>query len=553
MKREVSFPSFTPTSGELIQYAASKYGDKTFAVLGDQRVSFAAMEHQSSVLARGLLAAGAGKGTRVALLAPNGPEWIGGWLAATRIGCVVALLNTYSKARELSYLLRHSDAQMVLMVDGHLGHNYLERMEQAAPSIVGQQNEHILIAELPYLRSVWTWETQSGSAEPFSWCAPVTELAGRFDTVPQEVFDAVEAEVTPADPMVVIYSSGSTADPKGAIHTHGPAVRHAHNLWQMRDLTSDDVLYTPMPLFWVGGMSFTLIAAMHAGAALVFENQFDPPTTLELIERERVTQVLGWPHMAKALADHPDFQTRDVSSLRTASSAGAFLLPPDRRAEAELPRANSLGMTETLGPHTYDHRDSILPDDKTGSFGPTVPGVEHKIVDPLTGLDQAVGESGELYIRGYSLMQGLHKRERADVFTADGWYRSGDGGYFDADGHFYFTGRLGDLVKSSGMNITPRDVELVLEMHPDVALAFVCGVPAGDRGEDVVAAAALGPGGAVTEDELRAFVKDEVASYKVPRHILLMSQAELPMLDSGKIDRRALTTTLIERFAQSSY
>ena len=545
MKREVSFPSFSPTSGELIKYAASKFGDKTFVVSAERRVSFADVERESAELGRALLASGAGKGTRVALLAPNGPEWIIGWLGATRIGCVVSLLNTYSKVRELGYLLRHSDSQVVLMVDGHLGHDYLDRMEQAAPSIVGQANERILIEELPYLRSVWTW----GSQPSKSWCAPVSSLLERADAISPALFEAVEAEVTPADPMAVVYSSGSTADPKGAVHTHGPVVRHAHNLWQMRDINADDVLYTPMPLFWVGGMSFTLVAALHAGATLVFENQFDPPTTLELIERERVTQVLGWPHMAKALADHPDFKKRDMSSLRAAGPAGAFLLPPDRQEEAMLPRANSLGMTETLGPHTFDHRDNILPDDKAGSFGYSVPGVSHKIVDPLTGLDQPVGESGELYIRGYSLMAGLHKRERADVFTADGWYRSGDGGYFDADGHFYFTGRLGDLIKSSGMNITPRDVELVLEMHDAVTLAFVCGIPAGDRGEDVVAAVSLAPGASITEDELRAFVKEELASYKVPRQILLLGPGELPMLDSGKVDRRALTAALVERFS----
>ncbi|HUR79049.1 MAG TPA: class I adenylate-forming enzyme family protein [Acidimicrobiales bacterium] len=546
MKREVSFPSFTPTSGELIKHAAQKYGDKAFVVLENVRMSFTDVERASAELARGLLATGAGKGTRVALLAPNGPDWILGWLAATRIGCVCALLNTYSKARELSYTLRHCDAQMVLMVDGHLGHDYLERMEQVAPSIVGQDNESIFVEELPFLRSVWTW----GSMEKRSWNAPVTALHARAGRVPEAIFEAVESEVTPADPMVVIYSSGSTADPKGAIHTHGPAVRHAHNLWQMRDITSDDVLYTPMPLFWVGGMSFTLVAAMHAGATLVFENQFDPPRTLEVIERERVTQVLGWPHMAKALADHPDFKTRDLSSIRTGSAAGAYVLPPELQAEAMRPKANSLGMTETLGPHTFDHRDNVLTDEQAGSFGPSVPGVEHKIVDPLTGEDCKVGESGELWIRGYSLMQGLHKRERADVFTPDGWYRCGDGGYFDEAGHFYFTGRLGDLIKSQGMNITPRDVELALELHPEVVLAFVCGVPVEDNMEKVVAAVALSPGASVTEDELKTFVKDEIASYKVPKHIAVYaSQAELPWLDSGKVDRRALAAMLVERFS----
>ncbi len=545
MQREPSFPSFTPTSGELIRHAAAKYGDKTFVVLEDRRLSFNDVEQQSRALARGLLASGAGKGSRVALLAANSPDWVVGWLAVTRIGGVCVLLNTYSKARELAYTLRHCDAQYVLMVDGHLGHDYVQRMEDVAPAIADQQNEQIFIEELPFLRSVWTW----GSQPARGWNAPVAELAARAERVPMRVFEAAEAEVTPADPMVVIYSSGSTADPKGAVHAHGPAVRHAHNLWQMRDITVDDVLYTAMPLFWVGGLSFTLIAAMHAGATLVFENQFDPPATLALIEKERITAVLGWPHMAKALADHPDFHVRDLSSIRTASAAGAYLLPPHLQADAMAPRANSLGMTETLGPHTFDHRDNVLGDDQVGSFGPSVPGVEHKIVDPLTGEDCAVGESGELWIRGYSLMQGLHKRERADVFTPDGWYRTGDGGHFKDDGHFYYTGRLGDLIKSNGMNITPRDVELALELHDDVVLAFVCGVATDNLMEKVTAAVALRPGASVSEADLKAFVKNEIASYKVPQHIAIyVSQTDLPWLDSGKVDRRALTAQLVDRF-----
>jgi acyl-CoA synthetase (AMP-forming)/AMP-acid ligase II len=297
----------------------------------------------------------------------------------------------------------------------------------------------------------------------------------------------------------------------------------------------------------VGGFSFTLIAAMHAGATLVFEEQFEPGATLDLIERERVTQVLGWPHMAKALVDHPSFADRDLSSIRGGSYAA--LLPQAQQADAEVPRANSLGMTETLGPHTFDSRDNALPPDKEGSFGFPVPGVEHKIVDPVTLEDLPVGETGELWLRGYSLMLGLHKKERAETFTEDGWYRTGDGGRFDEDGHFYFTGRMGDLIKSAGMNITPRDVELVLEAMPEVALAFVAGVPAGERGEDVAAAIALRPGETLEVEEVRKRVKEEIASYKVPRHVAVFAdQTELPWLDSGKIDRRRLTAILIDRF-----
>ena len=164
----------------------------------------------------------------------------------------------------------------------------------------------------------------------------MADLAARGDAVGDGLLREAESEVTPADPMVMVYSSGSTSDPKGAIHSQGACVRHAHNLWQLRDIESDDVLYTPMPLFWVGGFSFTLIAAMHAGAKIVFEEQFEPGATLELIERERVTQVMGWPHMAKALVDHPSFAQRDLSAVRGGSmSALAAPAPPGRGRGAQ--------------------------------------------------------------------------------------------------------------------------------------------------------------------------------------------------------------------------
>jgi len=163
-----------------------------------------------------------------------------------------------------------------------------------------------------------------------------------------------------------------------------------------------------------------------------------------------------------------------------------------------------------------------------------------------------VGETGEVWLRGYSLMVGLHKRERADTFTPDGWYRTGDSGRFDADGHFYFLGRMGDLIKTSGMNVTPRDVELALEELPEVVMAFVCGIDHPDRGQDVVAAIALSPGETLDEEEARKRVKEELASYMVPRHIAVFSdQTQLPWLDSGKVDRRRLTAILDDRFREA--
>jgi acyl-CoA synthetase (AMP-forming)/AMP-acid ligase II len=538
-----SFPEYPPTAAELIHAAVAKHGDRTLVILGDERTTFAVVEARSAQLARGLLASGVGKGTRVGLLAPNGPEWIVGWLAAARIGAVVVLLNTYHQTRELSWTLRHADVQHLLTVDRYLGHDYLDRLEGVAPEVAAQPAEQIFVTSHPFLRSVWVW----GAADR-PWAGTIDDLAARGDRVSEELLRQVESEVSPADPIVVVYSSGSTTDPKGAIHSQGAVVRHAHNLWQFRDITAEDIVYTPMPLFWVGGLSFTLIAALHAGCTLVFEEQFEPGRTLELLERERVTQVLGWPHMSNALTEHPTFPERDLSSIRGGTLVG---LLPAAEQEAALRKPNALGMTETIGPHTFGDSAVPLPDEKLGSFGLSVPGVEHRVVDPATGEDLPPGELGELWIRGYSLMLGLHKQERDQVFTADGWYRSGDGGYFDADGHFFFKGRLGDQIKSSGMNITPREVELVLESFPEVMTAFVSGIPHPERGEDVVAAVVLRPGEDVDGDALRARVKAEIASYKVPRHLAVFkSELELPWLDSGKIDRRQLTAMLNDRFGK---
>ena len=185
---------------------------------------------------------------------------------------------------------------------------------------------------------MWAWG--AGGTADRTWCGEADDLAARGAAVPDEVLTEVEAEVHPADPMMMVFSSGSTADPKAVIHTHGATVRHAHNLNQLRDLRADDVIYTPMPLFWVGGLSFSLVAAMHAGASLVFEERFEPGATLALLERERVTQVLGWPHMGKALADHPSWRERDLSSIRS-GAATALPAPGDRQPRARGPRPSA--------------------------------------------------------------------------------------------------------------------------------------------------------------------------------------------------------------------
>ncbi len=511
-------------------------------VLNDERLTYADVNQRSAELAKAMLAHGIGKGSRIALLASNSPDWVITWLAAARIGAVTALGNTYAKAGELARMLCDADAGTLFTVTSYLGNDYLARLSAAIEGLADSSEGDLFCAAMPYLRRIVTFEPTD-----LPWAASIDAYVGGASIVSDALLAAAEAQVSPADPMVIIYSSGSTAAPKGIVHAQGAVITHAYNLWQFRDVAEDDVIYTPMPLFWVGGLSWTLVAAMHAGACLVFEDRFEPRATLDLIETEHVTQVLGWPHMAKALMEHPSFAERDLSSVR---GGNLSMLKPAGSGFDDMPKANSLGMTETLGPHTIEAKSDALPFDKAGSFGRPVPGVEHRVVDPVTREDCGAGQDGELWLRGYNLMLGINKVDASQVFTPDGWYRTGDGGHFDADGHFYYKGRLGEVIKSSGMNVTPRDVEIALEALDGVALAFVTGVPNTSGDQDVAAVVACTPGADLDADQVRDALKARVANYLVPRHfIVYQSPDDLPWLDSGKVDRKALVALVHERFA----
>jgi acyl-CoA synthetase (AMP-forming)/AMP-acid ligase II len=479
---------------------------------------------------------------------PNGPDWVVAWLAAARIGAVVVPLNTFYKARELCWVLRHADVHSLLMVPHFLNNDYLERLESGAPGLANCRNGSVLTSDLPCLRNVFVW----GGCDR-AWAKSDRDLdraASNSPTVDAAFLAAAELCVTPADPMVIIYSSGSTADPKGAVHTHGTVIRHAFNLNAFRDLTADDRLFSPMPFFWVGGFTFTLVSAMHAGAFMLCERVFEPGETLELLERERATIVAGWPHYSRAMVDHPSFHERDLSSIR---SGNLYEILPEavRPRDPEL-RSNALGMTETCGPHTIEWMNVDLPEKLRGAFGRSVPGLEHKIVDPRTGERLPTGSTGEICVRGYSLMQGLYKVEREEVFDGEGFYHTGDTGYFDEEGWLFFQGRAGDLIKTAGANVTPREVEVVIDAIDEVKAGYVVGVPDPDRGQNVAAAVILKQHTTLDGDTLRERLRGELSAYKVPRHIYFYSDGELPFTDSGKIDKRRLTALLSERIAAAS-
>lgn len=536
------FPTITPTIPELLRSVVGAHGEKPLLITGEERLTYAEAERGSRRLAKALIARGIRKGDHVGILFPNCADWVIAWYAVTRIGAVAVPINTFYRPAELGWTLRHADVVAVLTVDRFLSNDYLALLEEAVPGLADRKADDgtLLVGSTPLLRHVVVW----GEGRR-SWATPVGELldAGDDSTVDDDFLHGIEDCVTPSDPVVIIYTSGSTGEPKAPVHSHGAFVRHTYNLTFMYVTRGDDVLFTSMPFFWVGGLITGLHAVIHHGAVLVTQPAFDASEALELMERHRATIALGWPQQGKTLSEHPSFAERDLSSIRRTSMLD--LVPPERRPPPVW--SNSLGMTEMCGNHVGADPYEPQPEQRRGTFGRSLEGLEHRVVDPNTGEPVPPGTEGELWARGYSLMLGLYKREREEVFAPDGFYRTGDAGWMDEDGWFFFTGRLGDMIKTGGgTNVAPGEVEAALMALPGVLEAYVTGVPDG-AGAQVVAAAVVPKGDAALDPAaLKGELRKAISAYKVPKLVWVTSKDKLPFTPSGKIKKTDLAVQLAD-------
>jgi acyl-CoA synthetase (AMP-forming)/AMP-acid ligase II len=520
---------FSPTLPVLLRRATERYGDDEFVVVDEQRLTFAEAERASAALARRLLASGAGKGTRIGIILPTGTDWVVAWLAAARIGAFPMLFPATYRPPELRRALRIGDVALLVAGRTLLGRDYETFLEEAVPSLGGHAGGPLRDPAVPYLRAIWLF---GGSDRPWATPVPPGDPASDDpasddpapddpasdelppDDVDDELLRSVESEVSPSDPLLVIFTSGSSADPKAIVHTHGATIRKVQaHLGMGMPASFPGRTFCAMPFFWVGGPQ-ELLGALHSGATVVGQERFDIAGALDLLERERCATIAGWPGLVAQLWSHPTYPSRDLSALQVSTA----LMVTSSRGD----RPN-YGMTETFGPHL--NREWF----------------DYKVVDPQTGAELPDGEAGEFCVRGFALMAGMYKKEREEVFDADGWYHTGDRGYLEGD-RIWFLGRYSETVKAGGANVSPLEVEQVLASFPDVALAFVLGVPDANRGEAVAAVVVPAEGVSLEVDDLRTRLNRELSAYKVPARWLVLGAEEIPYLASGKPDKRSLRT-----------
>ena len=494
----------------------------------EETLSYEELERRTSRMARALLALGAGKGTRIALLAPGGILWLTALLAGLRIGGLVSLVSTLCTPPELAHMLRNGDAQILIGVRRFLRHDYGNTLAAALPGLTGRTGQTLQLRDAPYLRSLWL-----DDAAGLGWAWSIDDLLAYADE-PQApdraLLAAIEEEVSPGDDAIIVYTSGSTSLPKAVVHTQWNVTRFPRELARYFLLEPDDRMMPHLPTFWLGGLGMTM-QVLSMGATLVYPASPEIDVVLDTIERCRVNRLNSWGDVMMKLREGAVARGIDVDKI---VGLGAFRDKAGRIIPPHL-QGNMLGMSETFTAHSAEPLDVRLPEDKAGSSGRGVDGYERRIVNPETAEEVPLGQVGELQVRGGALMSGLYKVNHKDVFTRDGFYPTGDLARLDADGYVYFVGRRGDMIKTRAANVSRLEVEGALRDLRDVDLPIVVGLPDPELGQRVVAAVVPAKGAAPTDESLKAALRGVLSSYKIPREIIFITHDDVPRTTTGKI------------------
>ncbi len=529
------------TLGRFLTDVAERHAPRRAICFEGRNLGYRELEMQVRRLARALIGAGVVKGTRVALWMANRPEWIVSAFAVGMAGGVVVPVNTFATRDERDYILRHSDASVLLMQPVLLGRSFPDELAAAHPEIPGGRPGRLRIPALPQLRRVFCLGPAAARGGIESWEA----LLAHADDVSDALLDAVVSEIAPSDDGVLIYTSGTTARPKGVLHSHRAGVLQSWRFADLLLLEPSDRVFTTYPFFWTAGFAMSIGPTLAAGGCLLLQETFEAGAALDLIESERATAVHAWPHQHQALGEHPSAAARDLGCVRKVDANHPIAkLAGIEKDEYGTGAAYGLSETFTIA--------SMLPCNaplelRRGSSGRPLPGIALRVVDPIGGEPLPVGREGEIAVKGVTFMRGYYKVLPEHYLDADGYFRTRDGGRLDAEGYLHWSGRLSGLIKTGGANVSPVEIEEALARHPGVKLGIPVGIAHPTLGEVIVLCAVPVEGAALDEQEIQTFLRERLAAYKVPKRVLAFRADELSYTANQKVQVEPLREAALRR------
>lgn len=521
------------TIGGYVRDITERHAEREAVVMvaGDriERWSYRDLWRQSLHWARALCAAGVVKGTRVGLLMTNRPEFLAAMFGTALAGGIAVPLSTFSTRDELDYLIRASCCSLLLVEPRVLKRDFVATLDELEPTFSVAQPGLVRSLRYPFLRRLVVLDERNSRGAFESW----HDFLSLAAAVPETLVHAAAAAVAETDPAVIFFSSGSTATPKGVLSAHRGVAIQFWRWPRMFGLDPDVRCWTANGFFWSGTFSSAIGSALSIGGTLVLQRTFQPAEALDLMAREKVSFPLAWPHQWAQLTEAPNWHEVDLSALHYVNPQSPLARHPTAAVNWDEP-IHAYGNTETftisaMYPHgtpETEHRNSA---------GVPLPGNTLKIVDPFSGDVVPVGERGEIAVKGPTLMLGYLGKPLDETLDEQGFLRTGDGGYVDEDGRLFWEGRLTDIIKTGGANVSPLEVDAVLSTLPGVRVGQTVGVPHDSLGEMVVACIVANDGVELDEEGVQAALRERLASYKVPRRVLFFRDEEIRTTGSAKI------------------
>lgn len=512
------------TAMNLISEMAGQYSNQEALVGANIRYTWYDLNIRIRQFAKALYSAGIKPGDKVGILMGNHPDWLISHFGIMALGGVTVAVNTWASSRELAYQLHHSETKMLLMTDSFKGRDYLKLLQEAQ-------------SLSPHLRDLKQIFCKSNEPLPndILHFGLLWEMSA---TISDESIDKIISSVGGDDIACILYTSGSTAEPKGVLLQHYALIENMWNIGERLHIKANDRLWLSVSLFWGLGCENALFAMWTHGATIILQEYFDAGEALRLIESEKCTVYYGTPNMALALIEHPDLSKRNISSLRVGATLGS---PSQIQQLIDLgvPEACQIyGLTETYGNCSINDSHDTLKH-RTETIGKPLPGNEMIIADIDTGKPLVPYKIGEIRLKGYITPGYFKDPEKTSAsYDINGYFCTGDLGFMDENGYFYFQGRVKELIKTGGINVSPAEIEKVLMSHEFIDEAYVIGLP--DERRDEVVAAVIVANTSIEEKHLIAHCQQELAAYKVPKKLFFTTHLELPVTNTGKLKKNSL-------------